>query len=1123
MHSFTIARQLLDSGGCKVYLTDEEFAVFQHVAANKQTWDAFWTAPKDTLKKMEPKANLLVHAEQVRGDYPHSARFYSVAALRIRAMISEQSLVNLVPIPDSVSALIVPNDINDLPKAWSSVDRDDRVNYGVLLPHVSNGISLVLFSPYAPILTFLLFTFMVDPHSLTIPIDDMYYTLEYNLEVMEGYEALKDRAVLEASIEEKVPVRNEPTPILRKAAPPPKAAPVVDVHDSIKYLHELIAKVVDEPKSQELQSLLHKVRPSKSKWASTERLGQEDLYEACEMVLNELKGYTDHSTPFMKPVSKKEAWNYYDIVKKPMDLGTMTKNLKNKLYLSKQDFSDDLYLIWSNCMLYNTWPESPFRKHASAMKRKSTELLRKVPNIVVKVIPGEEDYESEDDDDKDGSVADRSESNATGVPEVAGSRFLMTTSTAPEPTPQAETPAAQADTPAPMDMDDDTGVPGTPVSQGNVMDVDDGGADDGGTSPKASKAPVFGDAGNEDGGDGTEGGGETPRGSSLPPVEIDEPTEGDSESVQPLNPLARRSSSLAESIIKIEEPEVDIRVQPTKDDDSFRMMQATRADDDLVDDGGLQISHWKKATLEVRSHQWTERGRRLAMPVEDRKSLQPSADEVNASFEGDLLYLARNRHRRIGRADDEGNGPDIAYIPELSRVPIGIPCLRKLALNRVVDESAVKFYNLESTMQARQSQPHLSDYPNLQPPMSRLVTMFAQNKKDLRKVKQMASRIASRQSGASGTELPVPRKRRQRSTTESLPPINLDCGAAGFALRQIVSDLLIHAGFDSMFAFAVGGAFLLADVKRLWVVQYYLLQANTSVGAHMSAVSVLTDILITHFGNLGQSLRMYIDKYGRSMPSDEILLHTLEENGTSTDAMDSYIRNDILRYGDRLVGLQKKLETVYRRIDPDTGNAKYDEFDVEEWISGAVSDDIGADLLCLRELDVGVDVIPIDVWNRNAEHPLRPRRSESRFDSPRLPANAHILRSGKYESPEPWPIADPDEQIGLLSNFFSSRASQPDGLIDDEARQPPALSRGKLSLKLAQTVRRKPLETLVKKRPVAPISTVPNGAMINTTLSTPVSAEDSSSKKKRPDSEDVVVEADVKNKRARRPPKRVAE
>lgn len=45
---------------------------------------------------------------------------------------------------------------------------------------------------------------------------------------------------------------------------------------------------------------------------------------------------------------------FLQVIKKPMDLGTVTKKMKNLNYRSKKEFADDLYLIYDNCLAYNT-------------------------------------------------------------------------------------------------------------------------------------------------------------------------------------------------------------------------------------------------------------------------------------------------------------------------------------------------------------------------------------------------------------------------------------------------------------------------------------------------------------------------------------------------------------------------------------------------------------------------------------------------------------------------------------------------------------------------------------------------------------------------------------------------
>lgn len=120
-----------------------------------------------------------------------------------------------------------------------------------------------------------------------------------------------------------------------------------------------------------------------SKWRDDTKVGQEELYEPMERVLEQLKAYREHSIPFLQRVNKKDAPDYYDVIKKPMDLGTIGKKMKNTEYTTKQEFIDDLNLIWENCLYYNINPNSIYRVHANEMKRKQDELAGLIPDDIV--------------------------------------------------------------------------------------------------------------------------------------------------------------------------------------------------------------------------------------------------------------------------------------------------------------------------------------------------------------------------------------------------------------------------------------------------------------------------------------------------------------------------------------------------------------------------------------------------------------------------------------------------------------------------------------------------------------------------------------------------------------------
>ena len=74
----------------------------------------------------------------------------------------------------------------------------------------------------------------------------------------------------------------------------------------------------------------------------------------CLKILSLLKKH-QFSFPFLKPVDPLalQVPDYFDIVKEPMDLGTVERNLRNGLYGMPSQFSSDVRKIWNNSFLYN--------------------------------------------------------------------------------------------------------------------------------------------------------------------------------------------------------------------------------------------------------------------------------------------------------------------------------------------------------------------------------------------------------------------------------------------------------------------------------------------------------------------------------------------------------------------------------------------------------------------------------------------------------------------------------------------------------------------------------------------------------------------------------------------------
>ncbi|KAI8323666.1 Bromodomain-containing protein [Martensiomyces pterosporus] len=90
------------------------------------------------------------------------------------------------------------------------------------------------------------------------------------------------------------------------------------------------------------------------KLAQTSAVGFDEL-AVCRRVLLRLQAQPS-SLEFMAPVDpvKQGVPTYFDVVKHPMDLGTIRKKLDRGKYHRAMEFRDDVQLVLSNCFLFNT-------------------------------------------------------------------------------------------------------------------------------------------------------------------------------------------------------------------------------------------------------------------------------------------------------------------------------------------------------------------------------------------------------------------------------------------------------------------------------------------------------------------------------------------------------------------------------------------------------------------------------------------------------------------------------------------------------------------------------------------------------------------------------------------------
>lgn len=83
------------------------------------------------------------------------------------------------------------------------------------------------------------------------------------------------------------------------------------------------------------------------------RGGEVKLSNVLETIVDSLRDSSDVSYLFLKPVTKKEAPDYLDIISCPMDLSTIRAKVRNMEYKSREEFRHDVWQITYNAHQYN--------------------------------------------------------------------------------------------------------------------------------------------------------------------------------------------------------------------------------------------------------------------------------------------------------------------------------------------------------------------------------------------------------------------------------------------------------------------------------------------------------------------------------------------------------------------------------------------------------------------------------------------------------------------------------------------------------------------------------------------------------------------------------------------------
>ncbi|KAI6250276.1 Bromodomain-containing factor [Erysiphe necator] len=135
----------------------------------------------------------------------------------------------------------------------------------------------------------------------------------------------------------------------------------------------------------------------------------------CDEVLSELQKsrYSSINHPFLVPVDPVALGipNYFAIIKKPMDISTVARKLRDGVYLNANEFEKDVRQIFINCYKFN--PEgNPVRQMGKSFEEIFNNFWAKKEQYIIDNSPSapspsdrDSDEDSEEDDALDGSSA----------------------------------------------------------------------------------------------------------------------------------------------------------------------------------------------------------------------------------------------------------------------------------------------------------------------------------------------------------------------------------------------------------------------------------------------------------------------------------------------------------------------------------------------------------------------------------------------------------------------------------------------------------------------------------------------------------------------------------------------
>ena len=766
----------------------------------------------------------------------------------------------------------------------------------------------------------------------------------------------------------------------------------------------------------QLRDLLSNTRIGAGKWANPDKVGQEELYESLDQVLNNLKSQIQHSGPFLQAVKKKDYPDYHRIISRPMDIGTMLKRLGAKLYRSKKEFMDDLDQIWANCLKYNADPAHPLRKKAEHMKREAAKLTPLIPDITIRdraEIEAEEreerrrQYEDSDDDDAPIAATRGRKAPNKGAKGVTAARKAPPTASEDSPVPEVKPLASSSNA--------------MPVLRADLDSI----ADD---SQNGIATPPIGN--------------HTPLG---PGALLDGPGVANNADISEMESV---NANDAAGLDQIEDP--------AEEDEEYKVWkQVTMKDRARMAAERNRLFHQNRlnaeepALLRKRSgmNRWL-RQQRMILGAEATNDLVVLKDDETNVEPAPAQSLAQ------GMEEEEDNALPDYYFP-LSGVPTVSKRLRWVEdANGIVQDQRddslrllpLNYYSSlctgkeEGTDRERQSERHSLAF--------KVGANLAQMQ-EIRKIMTKISMVKQMQVQTQTYQNQFQRYEPNRFQEADINPMPVSddgpyiqstvCHAA---LQRSISKIFYQAGFEDFQPSALDAVTDVASdyIQRLTT---SLLAYHQHPKVNLAVPESFIDSTAT--ANTAASPITIINEWQPRFSSEEVILHAMQRNGYDLETLVSYVEDEIPRLSQKLAAQHEATKQHYADLlrpamDPavaarDGGAAAFNDGS-EQFVGGDFAEDLDEDFFGFKSLglDIEFKAVPLHLL-------------QSRFNNIFQPAAGAGTGTGEEEimtDPPRWTAITSEtieDEIGIVQEFFKEKLKKTSGAALTEDEDLPAKQR----------------------------------------------------------------------------------